>query len=84
VAAAVETRIAPRGELCADTMDGLRLALRDAVESGAQVVVDLAEVSLLSAAAIGALVQVQGIQLLNPNPLARTVLAAVGLEDLVR
>jgi anti-anti-sigma regulatory factor len=79
-----ETRLAPRGELCIDSIDHLRTGLRDAAQRGVDVVVDLAEVSLLSAAAIGALVAVEGIRVVNPNPLARSVLEAVGLEGLIR
>jgi anti-anti-sigma regulatory factor len=84
VETAAETVIAPRGELCADTIDGLRAALRVAAEGGLRVVVDLAEVSLLSAAALGLLAKVDGVRLVNPSPLSRAVLEAVGLEGLVR
>jgi anti-anti-sigma regulatory factor len=83
-AAPPEHRVAPRGELCVDTLDELRTALRTAGQASGNVVVDLAEVTILSAAAIALLVRVDGVQFVNPSPLSRSVLTAVGLEHLVR
>ena len=79
-----EIRIAPRGELCADTIDGLRIALHDAAQHGDDIVVDLAEVTLLSAAAVGLLVQVPNVTVVNANPLALEVLEVCGLQRLLR
>jgi anti-anti-sigma regulatory factor len=75
--------IAPSGELCLDTIGPLQAAAQDAVRHGRDLVVDLADVTILSAAALAVLSQCPRVRVCNPSALSRSVLEAVGLEHLI-
>jgi anti-anti-sigma factor len=76
--------IAPSGDLCEDSIGPLERALRLAT---GPVVIDLAEVTMLSAAAMRILVQARrrlgDVRLVNAEPFVARTLELCGLGDLV-
>lgn len=73
------------GELCDDNLDALRETLHAINEP--TVVLDLRNVTIFSAAAIGLVARVRArgidVRLVNPSPLTAMVLEAVGLDAIV-
>ena len=84
--------VAVRGELDIATRSILDDALTQAIELGASIVlVDLAELSFIDATGLGALVsarnrllaQSRDLTLRNPSPVITSMIAAIGLTDLL-
>ena len=72
-------RLAPRGPLCEDTIAGFQAALR----AGDEVVVDLRDVTIFSAAAMRVVAEARRrgtrVHLINPSDLTARSLEVVGL-----